>query len=171
MSSPVPIQSITTGYSDSEDRIWARMVLQDGETRLWLTRRLVLKLCASVLELLIKNETKQEPASIEQVQETIAKASLAAKIEQAKGHLHTTPAPPPPTPDARVERGICHSIDITPGANDWIFVWKSPGLTPCQLVLNKEGVTRLVTGLIQQANANGWNVPEAVHRGIVPLDG
>lgn len=169
MNPPVLIQSITTGYSDSEDRIWARMVLQEGETRLWLTRRLVLKLCASVLDLLIKNEARQETASVEGVQETIAKASLAAKLEQVKEHLHATPAPPPPTPTARVERGICHSIDITPGPNDWIFIWKSPGLTPCQLVLNKEGVTRLVTGLIQQANANGWNVPESVHRGIVPL--
>jgi hypothetical protein len=170
MTAPTRIQSITTGYSDSEDRIWARMVLHEGEIRLWLTRRLVMRLCAGMLDLLIKAEKQEESSSIEVLRETIAKASIAAKIEQAKGRLSDTPAPPPPDPDVKLSSGICHSIDITPGANDWVFIWKSAGLPPCQLALNKDGVTRLVTGLIQQANANGWDVPESVHRGLVPLN-
>ncbi len=170
MTTPLQIQSITTGYSDSEDRIWARMVLTQGEMRLWLTRRLVMRLCEGVLDLLIKSEKKEESTSIGELRDTIAKASVAAKIEQAKSRLNETPAPPPPDPETKLSSGICHSIDITPGASDWVFVWKSAGLSPCQLALNKDGVTRLVTGLIQQANANGWNVPESVHRGLVPLD-
>lgn len=169
MSAPKTIQSITTGYSDSEDRIWARMVLQDGETRLWLTRRLVMRFCESVLGLLIKAEKKGESTSIEELREAIAKANIAAKIEQAKERLSDTPAPPPPDPDTKLSQGICHTIDITPDPHHWVIVWRSAGLPPCQLTLNQDAVIRLVTGLMKQANANSWNVPESVHRGIIPL--
>ena len=167
LSNPITVRSITTGYSDSEDRLWARLVLDNGEeARLWLTRRLTLRLCKGVVDLLIDRRAKESNLDIDELKNSIAKARLGAELDQAQSRLGETPAPPPPEPNTPVATGICHSIDITPTKGDWRFVFKAANTPGYLLPINQEGVVRLVAGLLKQSEANGWDVPASVHQNL-----
>lgn len=167
MSAPITVRSITTGYSDSEDRLWARLVLDnDEEARLWLTRRLTLRLCKGVVDLLIDRLAKESNLDIDELKNAIAKARLGAELDQAQSRLGETPAPPPPEASTPIATGICHSIDITPSKGDWRFVFKAAGTPGYLLPIHQEGVVRLVAGLLKQSEANGWDVPASVHQNL-----
>jgi hypothetical protein len=45
--------SLTVGYSDSEDRLWLRMVRDGGEAKFWMTRRLAIALLDQSYDLMV----------------------------------------------------------------------------------------------------------------------
>lgn len=46
-------QTFTVGYSDSEDRLWIRLTSQEGDVRLWVTRRFVALILEKSFRLLV----------------------------------------------------------------------------------------------------------------------
>lgn len=145
------IQSITFGYSDSEDRLWVRCVLQGGgESRFWLTRRLALAL--------IKGITTKLAETLPPVPVPMDKALRLAQEYQAGVEKPSEPAPPAPGPTSKVagEMSLCTRIDLTPGSQKWRIVWVAAGQEPLTLNMPREAVHRMLAGLITRAQHAGW---------------
>jgi hypothetical protein len=144
------IQSITFGYSDSEDRLWVRCVLQGGgESRFWLTRRLALAL--------IKGVTDKLADTLSPVPVPMDKALRLALEHQAGFEKPSDPAPPAPRSSSKAasEMSLCTRIDLTPGNKSWRIVWIAGG-QPLTLNMAREAVHRMLAGLISRAQQAGW---------------
>ncbi len=163
MKDIVRIQSITLGYSDSEDRVWVRLILQDDiEARLWLTRRLMLRLAEGLVDMLMQATIKKTNAMSPELELPMARAKLAAEFTDAQSTLTNTPAPPPPESKASIATGICHSVDISSSETYWSLTWRSTGTPNYLLDLDRGAVIRLVSGMVRQADTAGWDFPQSV---------
>ena len=170
MSDPLKIQTFTIGYSDSEDRVWVRVILVDHtEARLWLTRRLVQRVVETTADLLIKTLPKETDLSIPGLGNAISMAKLAADFAKAKENPSDAPAPPPPETRmaASLPVGLCQSLDITPAEKVWSFIWRTPGSPGYLLMIDRCAVMRLTAGLLTQAQTAGWNLPEAIEKKLL----
>lgn len=119
--SPAPSQdalqysSITIGYSDSEDRLWIRLVRPQGEAKLWMTRRLALAVIEKSYELLVADIP--EAKAVQQHQQAVA------EFMKQKGD----PAPPRnPESVMDFEGGLVSSVDITAGKTNFQWAFVSP---------------------------------------------
>ena len=171
-SSPLTVQTITMGYSDSEDRLWLRVVLTDqNEARFWLTRRLLIRLCGAIADLLVKSYAKENEHELKELGEVLSQAKLAAEFEQAKDRLTETEAPPLSENPSPYPVGICHSVDITPGSPRWTVVWKVASTPGYSLAMDKVALLKLTAGLIEQAKRNGWNFPKDIETKLSLTEG
>ena len=71
---PAIITNITFGYADSEDRLWARLIMTDqSETTIWLTRALCQAVCNGFGQLLEKNTSlnPDEPMSVDAIKKYV----------------------------------------------------------------------------------------------------
>lgn len=145
------IQSITFGYSDSEDRLWVRCCLQGGgESRFWLTRRLALALIKGIADKLAET-LPPLPVPMDD--------TLRLALEHEAGfEKPAEPAPPAPESSLQpaVEMSLCTRIDLTAGANGWKIVWMPVGQAPMTLNMPREAVHRMLAGLIGRIQGAGW---------------
>lgn len=158
------------GYSDSEDRIWVRMVLVDQtEARLWLTRRLVQVVCNGMADLLLKTRPKEKELPIPELSDTISKAKLAADFVKAKENPSDAQPPPPPTQPvpSHLPTGVCHRVDIQPSEKVWSFIWMVAGTPGYLLTLDRGAAMRLTAGLLQQAKVCSWNLPDDIEKKLL----
>lgn len=146
------IQSVTFGYSDSEDRLWVRCLMKDeDDVRFWITRRLTLAL----IEAMGIKLRETLPALPVPMAEDLR---LAVEYQSAL-EIPREPAPPAPeNPVARTqELPLCHTVDIsTHPSHAWAIVWKVAGAAPLALTANRQTIHRLLAALINRAEAAGW---------------
>jgi hypothetical protein len=152
-------QTITFGYSDSEDRIWARLVLDSSqEVRFWITRRLLQNLIHSLSQLLEQqtalNQTHLDTTEIHQYLKTECFEASRATWD---------PTPPPPlqlnqdlatTPSIEMCLEINIQIDPT-----WHFQFSGPTQKNCRLSLERHLVPKFLIALTHQAATAGWQIP------------
>ena len=146
------ILSITFGYSDSEDRLWARCVLAGrNESRFWLTRRLTLALIHTLAEKLHKTL----PALPVPMEDSLRlameyQAALEAPADTAPTRSSTTSGHTSAMP-------LCHSIDITPSPEKvWGIQWRLENQQALALSPERNQVHRVLAILISRAEAAGW---------------
>lgn len=157
------VQTITMGYSDSEDRLWIRVVLNDkNEARFWLTRRLLIRVCGAIADILAKTYAKENEHELRELGELLSHTKLAAEFEHAKSTLLDTEAPPLSETPSPYPVGICHSVDITPGKPRWSVVWKVASTPGFLLQLDGPALMKMVAGFMEQAKRNGWDFPKDI---------
>lgn len=146
------ILSITFGYSDSEDRLWARCVLAgNNECRFWLTRRLTLALIHALAEKL----QKTLPALPVPMEDSLR---LAMEYQAAiDAPTDTAPAQPSTASSHTRAMPLCHSIDITPSPDKpWGIQWRLENQQTLALSPERNQVHRVLAILISRAEAAGW---------------
>ncbi len=150
--------SITFGYSDSEDRLWSRLIGNNGEeARLWITRLLCKKTCLELIKLLEKSTPthKIENTGIVLNQS----ATLAEEFMQAKNK------PSDPSPELKkkshtdnfqsTEVEVCHSIEIKQGKL-WQITFLLKNNKNVKLSVNRKGIFRILSTLISQSKNADW---------------
>lgn len=146
------ILSITFGYSDSEDRLWARCVLAgNNESRFWLTRRLTLALIHALAEKLHKTL----PALPVPMEDSLR---LAMEYQAAlDAPADSAPAQPSTARNHTGAMPLCHSIDITPSPDKpWGIQWRLENRQALALSPERNQVHRVLAILISRAEAAGW---------------
>lgn len=152
----VQVNNITFGYSDSEDRLWVRLQLNNGkETNLWLTRRLTSALCQAITQMIEKN-TLENTASLST--EALNKELRREFFEISQSTWDPTPAAP--TPDQISSNhitGLCHTIQIDSGDN-WQIRLLGPGQQIYVLPIDRHLIQKLLLAIIKQAELAQWEI-------------
>lgn len=143
------INNITLGYSDSEDRIWLRLVLANGnESFLWLTRKLTLQVITAI-EKLITQETSTNTfnnSSTDILKNEFFEKSISV----------FDPTPEPPAKNQIPEKcGLCHQIKIT-YTPTWQISFEMPNNINYQLNLDRDKIFKVLIALIRQSNKANW---------------
>lgn len=151
------VANITFGYSDSEDRIWVRILLtNDSEAKFWLTRRL----CESLINALAKLLEEHSP-----LKNVFSKNELTTLLHQEYQDINAnsdTPPPPPKNlPHQMAPLGICHTIDITPG-NPWLFVWNISNNKQYALLSDRPMCLRLLRTIQTQSERAKWCICSSI---------
>ena len=147
--------NITFGYSDSEDRIWLRLLLTEGgEARLWLTRRLCIGICNGVAGMI----EKYTPASEQESVETYLKKEF---YEASRSTFD--PTPPPPSKETSNETlspsmGLCRTAYIDAG-DVWRLRLVGPQQIEYVLPLDRTLTQKVLVALFKQAHIAGWSIP------------
>jgi len=156
--------SITFGYSSTEDRIWVRLLLiSKSEVRFWISRRLSKAVYDGMAGLLTKSMVidgrELDPSALE----------LHLKAEFFELSLSTfDPAPPPPLinrakdDDTQVSKpaefiGLCHSITLTSG-DKWLMKFNTNKID-YQLSLERRSMLKVFIGLLKTCANAGWDIP------------
>ncbi len=152
-------QTVTFGYSDSEDRIWARLVLDSSqEVRFWMTRRLLQNLINSLAQLLEQQTQHAQPElNSSQVQQYLKTECFEAS------RATWDPDPPPPTTpnqDASINPSIemCLEINIQIDQS-WHFRFSGTRQKNICLSLTRDQVPKFLIALITQEKNAGWEIP------------
>lgn len=150
------ITNITFGYADSEDRLWARLILSDQtEERLWLTRALCQACCNAVSQLL-KDTCEilphEEKLSLDVLQKLNLECSLISETT-------ADTCPPQPNHSQLTQMPfLCHTIKITPQPL-WEILFIGNHDKEFALSLNRQQAFKFLIGLSKQAQqAAQWNI-------------
>lgn len=156
---PAIITNITFGYADSEDRLWARLILEDkSETMLWLTRALC-QACCNGLASLLEERLSKDNVSIVSIEDQ--KKYIRAEFFEAKTSTWS-PTPPPPNKKSASEfkpsnGKLCHTIQITPGMI-WQIKFCPPQDHAMALTLNRQQAHKILAALLLQTQRARWNL-------------
>ena len=155
---PAVITNITFGYADSEDRLWARLIMTDqSETTIWLTRSLCQAVCNGLGQVLEKNTVLggDTPASEDAIQKYIKTEFFEAKTTT----WSPTPEPPKADSPSPTDLGLgrlCHTIQITPG-DTWQLRFLLPQARPMVMALLRPQVHKILAALLLQGQRAQWN--------------
>ena len=150
-------QTITFGYSDSEDRLWIRLVLVDqSEARFWLTRRLTENLCQAMAGLIEQNTQAQHPSlSTQEVNQYLRKEFFEVT------HSTWDPTPPPPqatqnnTPTPTMQ--LCQTINIDLGLT-WQLRFSGTRGPEYTLGIEPNQAPKFLLALLKQSQIGHWQV-------------
>lgn len=154
--------SITFGYSDTEDRIWVRMLLESkSEVNFWINRRLCKAIYEAMAGLLKKSklvdDKEMEPEALEQ--------HLKAEFfELSRSTFDPAPPPPPPNTAHGTEAqspkwiGLCHSVSITSGPK-WLISFTAKGVD-YQLAIDRRSMIKVFVALLKTCVNAGWDIPK-----------
>jgi len=156
--------SITFGYSSTEDRIWVRLLLiSKSEVRFWISRRLSKAVYDGMAGLLTKSKVI-DGKELDQLA-----LELHLKAEFFELSLSTfDPAPPPPVinkgyddeiqvPKSAEFIGLCHSITLTSG-DKWLMRFNTNKID-YQLALERRSMLKVFIGLLKTSANAGWDIP------------
>lgn len=156
------ISNITFGYADSEDRLWARLILNDQtETTLWLTRALCQAGSNAIARLLEKNAGLESSNTLDP--EAQAK-QVRMEYFEAKT---TTWSPTPAAPDNQSQTvlassgKLCHTLQITPG-DTWQLSFMPSGKETFTMLLKRNQLFKILIALLMQAHKANWHLQTEV---------
>lgn len=150
------ITNITFGYADSEDRLWARLILSDQtEERLWLTRALCQACCNAVSQLL-KDTCEILPHETKLFLTPTQKLQLELSLVRESP---TDPSPEQPRSNQMVKSpSLCHTIKITPGTY-WQILFIGNSCGEFVLLMDRQQVFKFLLGLHEQGqHVARWNL-------------
>lgn len=146
-------RSFTVGYSDSEDRVWVRLVGKNFEQRLWLTRRCVLaliKALASALEAsLVELDSMLQMGSAQR---------LAMEQEEANKTMgEQGPAPSVASKGFElIEGGLCTLFDLQVVEARWVVRLHSVSGQPLVFDGNRLQMHQLLKSLLNRQTEADW---------------
>lgn len=147
--------SLTVGYSDSEDRVWVRLVGENAEQRVWLTRRCVLALIETLASAL---ETSLVELDSILLMESAQR--LAMEQDEAAGAMGgQAPAPAPRSKDYQIsEGGLCTVFDLQSLAERWVVRLHTVSGQPLVFDGNRLQMHQLLKSLINRQHEAEWRL-------------
>lgn len=152
-------QTITFGYSDSEDRLWARLIVNaDQDVKFWITRRLLENFIEVLTDLLETETQKSTPNTISK------KIQQQLKIECFEASRATwDPNPPPSHSSKRMDTKtsnieLCLKIDIQI-SNTWTFQFSGAAQKNISLILDRLSIPKFLIALLHQQKLANWQIP------------
>jgi len=149
------ISNITFGYSDSEDRMWLRLLLTEGgEAKMWLTRRLCQGLCNGIANV-IEQHTVVDNEKL--TGDTLAQHLKTEFYETTRSTWD--PAPPPgKKEDITIPMGLCHTIYIDSTGSTWCIRLVGPNHVEYALMTDRRLIQKTLLAIYKQAQQAGWNI-------------
>lgn len=151
--------SMTVGYSDSEDRVWVRLVGEQAEQRVWLTRRSV----TALLDALAK-KLEASLAELDSILQMEASQRLAIEQDEAAGAMNGRAPGPAPKTDAYqvVDCGLCTVFDVQSSDERWVVHLHTVSGQPLVFNGNRLQMHQFLKSLLNRQREAGWqlNTPE-----------
>jgi len=149
--------NITFGYSDSEDRLWLRLILAEGgEAILWLTRRLCLALCSAIANQIEKYTVINNiPLQGDALRQHLKKEFFETKTST------WAPSPAPQKQEEKINNppsGVCHTAFIDTDGKVWVLRLAGPNNVEYALPMEREKILKILFALTRQANQNEWGL-------------
>lgn len=147
--------SLTVGYSDSEDRVWVRLVGENAEQRVWLTRRCVLALIQTLASAL---ETSL--VELDSILQMESSQRLAMEQDEAAGAMDgQAPAPAPRSKDYQIaEGGLCTVFDVQMQAERWVVRLHTVSGQPLVFDGNRLQMHQLLKSLLNRQREADWRL-------------
>lgn len=147
--------NITFGYSDSEDRLWTRLILKDGgEAFLWLTRRLTEHLCQAVVQMIEKHTSAEELG-------TQADNLLPTLKKEYYEISRTTWDPSPPKADNShtISTGtqVCTQVTINKHTQ-WELIFRSNKGNTYELGMQRKELEKILAAFLLQGQKAQWHL-------------
>lgn len=147
--------SVTVGYSDSEDRVWVRLVDAHVELRVWLTRRTVAGLIERLGKFLESSLVELAPLI------TMESANRLSMEHDEAASLMSEVSPAPKKPEegyAVIDGGLCAltEVDIR-DSHSFVRLYPS-GYAPVVFNVSRLQAHQLLKSLINRQREAGWQV-------------
>tara|TARA_A100001011_G_C13976915_1_gene701653 strand:+ start:150 stop:581 length:432 start_codon:yes stop_codon:yes gene_type:complete len=127
------------------------------EIKIWITRLLCKKTCSQLVKLL-ENSTE-----VHQVKNTEISLTPAAILSEEYNQAKEKPSDPTPKKKADMDLvqnntvQMCHSIEINQGSL-WQIIFHMKDRTNVKLSVNRQGVHRILSTLLNQSNQANWAI-------------
>lgn len=156
--------SLTVGYSDSEDRVWVRLVEASTEQRAWLTRRQV----ASLITLL-SNHLEISLVEVGPLLQMNRSGRLAMEQQEAVSLMAGATGPDPVHGSSEysvIEAGLCSISEVQVVDMRWYVRLYTPNDKP--LVFNGSRIQahQLLKSLLNRQREAGWALAEPAWLGF-----
>lgn len=149
-------QTITFGYSDSEDRLWIRLILENqSDAKFWLTRRLTENLCQTMAGLIEKNIQEQFP---EFAQDDIDQHLRKEFFEVTRSTWDPTPPPPSSenqAPSTSIQ--LCQTININLG-DVWQLRFSGSRGIEYTFAIEPHQASKFLLALLKQSQVGHWQI-------------
>lgn len=151
--------SLTVGYSDSEDRVWVRLVGENAEQRVWLTRRRVMALIQTLASRL--EATLADLSSILQIGSI---QRLAMELNEAAESMN--PEAPRPATGADgyqvMDGGLCTVFDLEVGKERWVVRLHTVSGQPLVFDGGRLQMHQLLKSLLNRQEEADWRLDKSV---------
>lgn len=148
--------SLTVGYSDSEDRIWVRLVGENAEQRAWLTRRGVLALIQK-----LANQLETSLAQVDSILQIDSEQRLAMEQDEAADLMGgSAPVPPPKSEYQVVDSGLCTVFDLEIQQERWAVCLHTVSGRPLVFDGNRLQMHQFLKSLLNRQREAGWCLHE-----------
>ena len=152
--------TITFGYSDTEDRLWVRILNDDGsDKKMWLTRNLCGKICsclASNLEKTTSIDKEKSKVSAEIFDQLASEHQIAvnkmikATVSSRSEESIKSKSPGPIR--------LCNSVNISFGKDWTIKFFCTEEENSFQIKTDRQNVHQILSALIKKCEQAGWNI-------------
>lgn len=151
-------RSLTVGYSDSEDRVWFRLVCENAEQRVWLTRRCVLALIETLASAL---ETSL--VELDSILQMESDQRLAMEQEEASDAMGgQAPSPAPRSKDYQIsEGGLCTVFELELLSERWVVRLHTVSGQPLVFDGNRLQMHQLLKSMLNRQREADWRLPGA----------
>lgn len=149
--------SLTVGYSDSEDRIWVRLVGESAEKRIWLTRRCVLALIER-----LANRLETSLAQVESILQMESGKRLALEQDEAADLMGSAaPGPAPKSAEYQVDDGgLCTVFDLEIHKERWAVCLHTVSGQPLVFDGTRLQMHQFLKSLLNRQREVGWRLHE-----------
>lgn len=148
--------SMTVGYSDSEDRLWVRLVGDHAEQRVWLTRRTTLALVQALAQ-----QLEASLAELDSIVQIDPAQRLALEQDEAAGAMGASaPGPASKSADYLVtDCGLCTVFDLETHDERWLVRLQTIGVNPLEFYGNRLQVHQFLKSLLNRQREADWRLP------------
>lgn len=147
--------SLTVGYSDTEDRVWVRLVSESSEQRIWLTRSRMLALIRT-----LANALETTLAELDSVLQIESAHRLAMEQEEAVSVMNGVS--PPPAPKSKgyqvADGGLCTVFDVTIQDSRWVVQLHAASGQPLVFDGNRLQMHQLLKSLLNRQREADWRL-------------
>lgn len=137
---------MTFGYSDSEDRLWVRLMAEDSNATFWLSRRLVSLFLPDVYKGLVGDQSP-EAACLEHEKAVV---ELGAQRGDS--------SPSSPKLEGLISLGLIPTIRFSQNEVSYSMVFDGNGAV-AGFRCDRKAVHRVLEGLWSRQRALGWGLP------------
>ena len=155
------MSTLTIGYSDSEDRLWLRIIDKDSnEGRIWLTRGMTQNLINE-----FARQLEFDAPDINVLDKIEPKLRLQVDLSVSKETFENV-SPPPPSKSLeviQVDGGLCVAVNFSKNTSGiWMVIWKGINSKVFTTPLSRKDMFLLLDSLSQRQEACCWElkIPE-----------
>lgn len=150
--------SLTVGYSDSEDRVWVRLVGEYAEQRVWLTRRTVWALINA-----LSDRLEASLAELDSIVQIEAAQRLVMEQTEAAGFMNAESAGPRTSSEKYqvLDNGLCTVFDLEGHDERWVVRLHSANAHPLVFNGNRLQMHQLLKSLLNRQREAEWRLSTA----------
>ncbi len=152
--------TVTLGYSDTEDRLWIRILNKDGtDKKMWLTRNLCEKICiclVSNLEKTLSPNSEKNSKPSKNMAKILATEHQVALEEATKKKPNDSVEAVKPKYNSPIR--LCSSVNIQFGKAWKLQFFCAEEANSFEIKTDRKNIHQILSAIIKQCAQANWNI-------------